>query len=199
MTPLSVAIATFGSRATWEPLAARAVASVEAQTVPVEIVRHHLDDPHPTVCGRARNEAIRRSSGEWVAVLDADDEWAPDFAEQVLESIAAHPDKIHAPAMSYFRNGKWDEPKMGIRRPIHKGCWVVVGGVIRRDDFDRIGGFREDLEWGEDVALWLAAERAGLAFVEVPAAVYRIHWRDRSRKDHPQSNVLWNRMVMGRL
>ena len=51
---LSIIVATFGGLDTWAPLAARAVASVEAHP-DVEHVRHHIDDPDPRNCGRARN------------------------------------------------------------------------------------------------------------------------------------------------
>ncbi|HVY85942.1 MAG TPA: glycosyltransferase family A protein [Caulobacterales bacterium] len=40
----------------------------------------------------ARNLAIERARSDWIAFLDADDEWAPDYIETMRKAIAAHPE-----------------------------------------------------------------------------------------------------------
>lgn len=194
---LTVCVGTFGDLEVWGPMAERAESSVCAQTTTVGICTAHIDDPHPHNCGRARNNAAALAESEWLLFLDADDELAPDACERLLEAAASTPGDIYVPAMSYYRNGQWEPPGTLTPRPVHKGWWGPVGAMIRRADFERIGRFREDLPWGEDVELFLRAERAGLTFVPVQSAVYRIHWREGSRKFHPQSDRMWNLMVRG--
>lgn len=196
---LTICVGTFGDRVVWAPMAARALGSVSGQTVRVRRSWGHIDDPHPHNCGKARNLAAEMAETEWLLFLDADDELAPDACERLLEAAASTPGDIYVPAMSYYRNGVWEPPGTLTPRPVHKGWWGPVGAMIRRADFECIGRFREDLPWGEDVELFLRAERAGLTFVPVQSAVYRIHWREGSRKFHPQNDRLWNLMVRGQL
>ncbi len=40
----------------------------------------------------ARNEAMRMASGRWVALLDGDDMWYPDYLKGMASLIARYPD-----------------------------------------------------------------------------------------------------------
>lgn len=189
----SILIATFGDRAYWDRLADQAVASAEVQTVPVEIIRHHIDDPDQRACGRARNEAAKRATGDRLLNLDADDLLAPDFMEHMLAHLEGD---VVVPSIQNQRpNGTWTEP--GVLQPCRMldGAWPVIGSLIRTEDFWRIGGFR-DLEWGEDSDLWLRAELAGLTFSRCRAAVYRIGYREGSRKSHKTRDAIWQKLRM---
>ena len=88
---VSVVIATYQRP---EQLA-RAVASVHAQTVPVELVvvpdetprEQYPTEPHAFWCVKGvppRNAGLDRAAGDWVLVLDDDDELEPDAVATLL-------------------------------------------------------------------------------------------------------------------
>jgi glycosyltransferase involved in cell wall biosynthesis len=53
-------------------------------------VRVLADVPAPTGPGLARNRALREVRGRFVAVLDADDLWSPDYLAQLLPMAERH-------------------------------------------------------------------------------------------------------------
>lgn len=188
MTKASIIIATFGDRATWDAIAAPALASALRQTVPCQVVRHHIDEADPTLCSRARNEAMALATSEWALVLDADDSISDDCIEHLL---AAEGD-IRVPAIACQRpDGTWSEVRpLKARRTQLDGVWPVIGSLIRVSDFMRLGGFRPRV-WGEDSEYWLRCELSGLKFGQSEKAVYRIGYRENSRKTFVHRNGLW--------
>src|SRR6185369_7773306 len=46
--------------------------------------------PAPTGPGPARNRALAASRGEWIALLDADDRWSPNYLALLVPAACAH-------------------------------------------------------------------------------------------------------------
>ena len=46
--------------------------------------------PVPTGPGPARNRALAAARGEWIALLDADDRWSPDYLALLVEAACTH-------------------------------------------------------------------------------------------------------------
>ena len=69
-----------------------------------EYVMGKGSDPLPITCrfrvihqqnagvSAARNAALEVATGEWVMMLDGDDQWAPDLLVRLFQKIAEHPD-----------------------------------------------------------------------------------------------------------
>lgn len=176
----SIVIATYGYREVWDRIADRAIASANAQTVPVEVIRHH-----GATLARARNEGAAMARTDWLCFLDADDELPPDYIEQSLRGKG----DVRVPWV-VRRIGK---TRRGPRRL--RPCnlllrnYIVVGALTRKSLFERIGGFAE---WPmlEDWELWIRAMKAGADIRECRGAVYHAHQRPGSRND--QSRELRN-------
>lgn len=180
---VSVVIATVGNPE-WSDLAwSRAYPSADGQEPRPGIVIEH----YPTLSvPRARNAAARNTPpGVWLCFLDADDELEPGYLAamtaknggavypEVQPPWSSAPPPLLVPAL---RRVRADGSETGPGIP-NRGSWprlneCVIGTLIRRDVFFRLGGFR-DLPSLEDYDLFLRAFDAGAALVYVDGAVYR--------------------------
>ncbi len=117
----------------------------------------------------ARNLGIARSRADWVAFLDADDEWHSGHLARAAEGIRAYPDAgIVSSGWAISMGGeKHHDAYFTINR--HRGqhlytaetfmagprpIWTSVA-VVKKDLLSAAGGFDERWPHGEDTALWL--------------------------------------------
>ena len=130
----------------------------------------------------ASNSALALAGGEFVALLDHDDE----LARHALLLIAAAINGVPDAQVLYS-----DEDKLNVKGqrfdPHFKGDWnpdllfsqnyVSHLGVYRRDLLQRIGGFRVGVEGSQDHDLLLRClpHISGQQIVHVPSVLY--HWR----------------------
>lgn len=140
----------------------------------------------------ARNRAIARASGAWIAFLDGDDYWEPEFLELARGRIRAAPDALAcfgaaAPIDDAGRVvGHHDMRDLVGLSDLVRGRIVPTTSatLVRRDAAIGCGGFCEDIRHAaEDLDLWwrIAAVGACVGFPRA-AAVYVVHdERDRAR------------------
>jgi len=130
----------------------------------------------------ASNSAIELATGDFIALLDHDDELAEHALYMVAVELNAHPDA----ALIYSDEDKLDEA--GLRySPYFKSDWnpdlflcqncVSHLGVYRTQLVREVGGFREGYEGCQDWDLALrVAERVSAAQIRhIPHVLY--HWR----------------------
>jgi GT2 family glycosyltransferase len=90
----------------------------------------------------------------------------------------------------YVRKGRPSPPQFNDRGiPLTRDNWLVVGTLVRRTLFERVGGFEDYPHGFEDWSLWYKCEKAGAKILKVPQAIYICHvnpeskhkrgWRDR--------------------
>ena len=128
----------------------------------------------------ASNDALEMARGEFVALLDHDDELHPDALAHVAEAIDRTPDADYVYT---------DEDKIDLRgrhsMPFFKPDWSPERmrtqmytchlSVLRRSLVDEVGGFDAEFQGSQDWDLVLKVTERARAIVHVPRVLY--HWR----------------------
>ena len=158
----------------------------------VEIARSY-EDPRITVirqdnagAAAARNRAVAESQSEFLSMLDADDAWRPDYLEKMLGAFDAAPDYAFfaCDAHTFVDERRADNrcsqnvsmvPPVTLERVASRDFQVYTAVTMRRDWFERVGGFDNALRNAQDFDLWVRMLAAGGAagFVSEPLAWYR--------------------------
>jgi GT2 family glycosyltransferase len=130
----------------------------------------------------ACNRGAQQASNA-VVFIDADDEVAPGFIAAIGDALAEHP--IVAARIDHeFLNTGWtltgrsDAQSDGLQDGfgfLPFGSGGTLG--MRRDVFDRLGGFADDMDYAEDIDLCWRAQLAGIPIHFVPGAVLRYRYR----------------------
>jgi len=191
---ISVIIPTFNRKETLK----RAIQSVVMQSyTPYEIIviddgsddgtKEWLKDNYPDVkyiyqmnsgVSSARNKGIKFARGDWIALLDSDDEWLPSKLKDQANEIELNPAAkfLHTNEI-WIRNGvrvnqMKKHKKYGgyIFEKCLDMCRISPSSVlIKKDIFDEIGMFDETLKVCEDYDLWLRfASKYPVHFLDQP-------------------------------
>lgn len=157
-----------------------------------ELVRVHEQQ---ATLAAVRNEAAQKARGDWLCFVDADDRLGVGYLEAMSlafmqGAITADWAPLLVPSVQYVNEdgscrGEPVIPDWG-RSLFDLNC-AVVGTLVKRDTFLRVGGFREWTIY-EDWDLWLRIVRDGAQMVAVPDAVYCAGVRSRSRNT-PDANA----------
>ena len=176
---ISVVIPTY-NRITLLPRAIDSVLSQNVSNIEVLVVddgssddtEQHIINQYPEVTyikqanlgvSAARNSAIKQAKGEWIALLDSDDEWLEGKLIAQLNKLNQTGLKVCHTQETWIRNGvrvnQMDKHKK-IGGFIFKNCLPLCAMspssiMIHRDVFEDVGLFDESLPACEDYDLWL--------------------------------------------
>jgi glycosyltransferase involved in cell wall biosynthesis len=112
----------------------------------------------------ARNAGIQAATGDWIALLDSDDEWLPEKLEKQIQALQQSPEMrlCHTDEI-WIRNGvRVNQMKKHTKRGgyifehcLPLCCMSPSSALIHRDVFDELGLFDETLPACEDYDFWL--------------------------------------------
>jgi glycosyltransferase involved in cell wall biosynthesis len=135
----------------------------------------------------AKNTAARAASGEFVAILDADDIYLPERLEALAELSMRRPDLdiltadclvvANGRVIRRCYDGGYHFETEDQRRGILERNFIGPGHMaVRREHLLAVGGFDENFRWATDWDCWIrmifAGSRAGM--VAEPLAEYRV-------------------------
>ncbi len=149
--------------------------------------------------GAARNHAINESKGDWLAFLDADDEWLPEKLSVSMKAIEEN--NLVLFSHNYISLGEGKEtlvdcvaryqaaadPYVGLYR---KGFLATSTVVVRRAAVSNSGGFDETLATAQDFDLWLKIlKKGGAPFRVGSCALTRYHITQGSITSHTRRRL----------
>lgn len=124
---------------------------------------HYHPRPHSGVSA-ARNWGISHSQGEWIALIDSDDEWLSNKLEVQMSYLRQNPDLLLCQGNEiWIRHGRRVNPRHKHYKPsgwIFSQCLPLCvvspsAVIIHRSVFHHVGLFNEALPACEDYDLWL--------------------------------------------
>lgn len=144
-------------------VAQRAVNSVEAQTLPCNIIT--IEDTAGRGAGWARNQGLRKVTTPFVSFLDADDTLEPRFAELCFSILNLVQGRRYV-----YTN--WYEGDFVKTAPSPCDLWTqqtyhLVTTVMRTDDVRRIGGYDETMPGAEDTDFGIRLKLSGVCGVHL--------------------------------
>ena len=136
----------------------------------------------------ARNNGVKASKYDYIAFLDADDWWEPDYLYQMKQFIENYK-QAGLWAAKYFKvkNGKNIEANIGLKNNFIMGyidyfkvygktMWMpfyAPSVIIHKNILLEFNGFKPNLKLGEDFDLWVRiALKYNIAYLNKPLVFY---------------------------
>lgn len=153
--------------------------------------RFHLIQQANGGVSKARNTGVAASRAEWIAFLDADDEWRADFLASILDGLQRYPDVVLiGTAHDTVQEGQkslnnlnvfgteaysYDFDLFGVWARAGE-CPVFIGAsAVRRSTLHEVGGFQEGMNLGEELLTFVRlSERGKFLFVNRAQSIYHL-------------------------
>lgn len=142
----------------------------------------------------ARNEGLRRTSGEFVAFLDQDDWWPDDMLEKAVTSFEQNPrfQVVKGLSKVVFEH---ESGRIGFKLPEDQLIthFVLVGSALfRRTAFEQVGLFDETLHASNDFDWFNRAREIDLPLMEI----FELTLFYRRHSENASNDVPWLRTEM---
>lgn len=163
--------------------------------------------------GAARNRGLAEASNNLVALLDADDEWKPDFLMHINRLYKNYPDcGLYATAFeTMLENGRIEQPHI---KSIPMEPWIGIipnlfyllqytppfcssSVAINKRYLDQIGGFPNGVKRGSDKIMWVQIGlKFPIAYSPSSQAIYHTEATNRvcNTYEHFEEMVLCKKM-----
>ena len=153
----------------------------------------------------AKNRAVFAARGDYVAILDADDLWAPSKLRRSMEFLAAHPELsiVYSPMTTVRMDGA---ALTGHDKPSHAGRLTAKlfesifvhdpAVVFHRRVLEACGGFDENIPVGSGHEFWLrVSTKFEFGLIDEPLAIRRWHAESLTRTNRAAGRADKARML----
>jgi O-antigen biosynthesis protein len=127
----------------------------------------------------ASNRALQLATGEFIGLMDDDDEITPDALYEVVKTLQqVNADLIYSDEDKLDTEGSRCDPffKPAWSPDLLFSCnYISHFGVYRKSIIDQLGGFREGFDGSQDYDLVLRVTEKSDKIVHIPKILY--HWR----------------------
>lgn len=155
--------------------------------------------------GAARNYGVEKSSGEWIAFLDADDYWHPEKLawQSAVVRDNPHVDLVYSGWTTLSDSGMTEnidaKPAAWVKKRLVTQCPIIPSTVLIRRSLMLQNTWSTKLRSSEDWWLFYGFSRtAEFASVENPTTIYRVHNESLTHRDW-QSVLQYAQMVSARI
>lgn len=160
-----------------------------------------VDKPNGGVSS-TRNEGIKAARFDYIAFLDADDLWEPDFLETIRGLILDYPEAGgYSTAYACTVKGEvlnvFGAKTRGIVVDFFKKVYEAPimhssSSCIKRDSFEKAGFFNIAIRRGEDYDMWGRLGRVvKIAATPEIRALYRLDGENRAMFNLPEPETVW--------
>ncbi len=106
---------------------------------------------------KSRNNGADKATGKYLLFLDADDLIAPSYIKKCIDYLEQNQNINIVYSNAAFigaRKGNWNLPEFKLPNYLVENC-IFISAVIRKEVFDKVGKFDENLHFLEDWELWI--------------------------------------------
>ncbi len=164
----------------------------------------------------ARNLGIAEARGEYIALLDADDEWRPEYLATIAALIRKYPQcDVFATNYSHVDSNGKTFPTILRKIPFDGDDGILynyfeVASVssppicsicitARKEAFQSVGGFPLGIKSGEDLLTWARlAARYKIAYSKKPLAVFNVEGydiKDKPKRTPPKEDIVEHELI----
>lgn len=128
----------------------------------------------------ARNRGIKESKGDYVAFVDADDIWSPDYLQEMVNLMKDFPDAvIWGFNYSTIKDGEVGNSETEVFRGYVSEKWDYFpfffsssSSCCRKSTLLELGGFDERMVYGEDIDMWFRLLLSGRGVLDTRVLAY---------------------------
>ena len=133
----------------------------------------------------ARNTGVRKSKGDYIVCLDADDKLSPTYVEELMKIFKKDTKKELGFVTTWLqefgnRDGLWQTSEYNPGRLLVENI-AHAGSMFRREAWQKVGGYKKIMKGGyEDWEFWISILGLGYKWEVITKPIFNYRIRDNS-------------------
>ncbi|MEC5394902.1 glycosyltransferase family 2 protein [Bergeyella sp. RCAD1439] len=144
----------------------------------------------------ARQLGVEKSKGKYLLFLDSDDKIHHSYIQKAVEILDKNPEVGIVTCKAHFfdkMDGEWELPEYVLADFLIQNS-IFITSLIRKEDFQEIGGFDSSLTFYEDWDIFLSLIERGKTVCRIPEVLF--YYRKRENETSVTDNALKDRYIL---